>query len=27
MTRYRSEFYGSLTTPLFLALPALLLGY
>lgn len=27
MTRYRSEFYGSLTTPLFLALPAVLLGY
>lgn len=27
MTRYRSEFYGSLTTPLFLALPAILLGF
>jgi len=27
MTRYRSEFYGSFTTPLILALPALLLGY
>lgn len=27
MTRYRSEFYGSLTWPLILALPALLLGY
>ena len=27
MTRYRSEFYGSLTWPLFLALPAVLLGY
>lgn len=27
MTRYRSEFYGSFTTPLLLALPALLLGY
>ncbi len=27
MTRYRSEFYGSLTWPLLLALPALLLGY
>jgi ABC-2 type transport system permease protein len=27
MTRYRSEFYGSLTTPLFLALPAVLIGY
>jgi len=27
LTRYRSEFYGSVTEPLFWALPAVLLGY